>query len=88
VLALSGTLVVDAAITVTVIEVIALLALRSRTGRGIAPRALLANAGAGLALMVAVRAALVGAAWPLIAACLAAAGLAHAIDLAGRWPRR
>jgi hypothetical protein len=86
--ALSGTLIVDAAIAITVIEVIVLLAVRRRTGLGIAPRPLLANAGAGLGLMLAVRAALVGAAWPWIAACLAAAGLAHAIDLAARWPRR
>ncbi len=41
---------------------------------------LLSNVGAGLCLMLAVRAALTNASWPWIAACLAAAGAAHVAD--------
>lgn len=78
---------VDLVIALTVLEGVALTVFHHRTGRGVAPGALLPNLLAGLLLTVALRAALGGAAWPWIAACLAAAGLAHAADLRRRWPR-
>ncbi len=84
---LSGQTLVDVALGITVLEVIVLLVVRQRTGRGIAPQALLANVGAGLFLMLAVRAALVDAPWPWLAGLFAAAGAAHAVDLALRWRR-
>ena len=84
---LSGQTLVDVALGITVLEVIVLLVLRQRTGRGISPRAVLANIGAGLFLMLAVRAALVDAPWPWLAGLFAAAGAAHAVDLALRWRR-
>jgi apolipoprotein N-acyltransferase len=43
---------------------------------------------AGAALLLALRAAITGAAWPWIAAWLAAAGLAHLADLRTRWSRK
>ena len=79
---------VDVALVITLVEVIVLWILsRRRSGRGIAIRALIANVGAGLFLMLAVRAALVGAAWPWLAGLFAAAGVSHAVDLALRWHR-
>lgn len=59
--------------------------LRHARRLGFARRALAANLAAGLALMVALRLALQDAAPVWIAACMAAAGLAHALDLRARW---
>ncbi|HEX2941224.1 MAG TPA: hypothetical protein VHO91_09265 [Rhodopila sp.] len=41
----------------------------------------------GLFLMLALRAALAGAAWPWVPTALAASFIAHVIDLRGRWRR-
>ncbi len=72
---------IDVALAITIVELVVLLVLRRRKASGAAAASLLANVGAGLSLMLAVRAALVGAAWPWLAACLAAAGAAHVADL-------
>ena len=84
---LASQTLVDVAIAITVLEAIVLWILGRRSGGGIATRALLANVGAGLFLMLAVRAALVGAAWPWLAALFAAAGASHVADLVTRWRR-
>ena len=84
---LASQTLVDIAIAITVVEAIVLWILGRRSGRGTATRALLANVGAGLFLMLAVRAALVGAAWPWLAGLFAAAGASHVADLALRWRR-
>ena len=76
---------IDVVIVVTLLEALALAAYHARTGRGIAPRALLPNFAAGLALMVAVRAGLTGADWGVVATGLLVAGIAHAADLRARW---
>jgi hypothetical protein len=67
------------------IEFLALAAYRRRTGRGIPPRLLLGDIGAGMALLAAALAALRGAAWPMVAAALLAALGAHMFDLRQRW---
>ena len=72
-------------LALTGIEGIALLLYRQRTGRGVAARDLLPMLLAGAGLLAAMWAALAGAAWPLIAAFLLAALLAHLVDLSGRW---
>ena len=72
---------VDAIIALTLLEAAALLALRPRW----ALRALLPTLVAGLCLMLALRAALAGAAWPWLALPLLVAGTAHGVDLALRW---
>ena len=59
---------------------------RRRTGRPAPAAGPFLLAGAALAL--ALRFALTGAPWWWIAPLLAAAGAAHALDLARRWPRR
>ncbi len=83
----SGTGVADGVIAIAVLEAIFLIGYRWRTGRGIAVSRLLPNLCAGLLLMLGVRAALAGAAWPWLPACFAAAGLAHLIDIRLRWNR-
>jgi hypothetical protein len=87
VLSVSSSAIVDAALAITALETIVLLAYRLRTGRGIDARAVLANVGAGLFLMLALRAAVTDAGWPWLAICLVAAGVAHVADLSMRWRR-
>jgi hypothetical protein len=79
--------IVDAILVLVAIEAVVLAAWSARTGKGVAPRDLLPNLASGVALFLALRGALVGAAWPWIAACLLAALAAHATDLALRWRR-
>lgn len=76
---------VDLILALVAVEVVALLWLRRRTGRGPDPLGLLANAVAGAGLLVALRAALAEAGPTWIAAALAVAGAAHLADLARRW---
>lgn len=64
----------------------ALLAIHHRrSGRGLEPVALAGILLPGLALLLALRAALTGAAWPWIAGWLLAALAAHLADLRLRW---
>ena len=77
--------IVDLVLAFTVIEGLLLLALHRRTGRGLAPADLLGNLAAGISLMLALRAALVGAWWGWIGLCLAASLVAHVADLHRRW---
>ena len=65
------------------VEGVGLLAYRAMTGRG--PRALIANFGAGAALLAAWRLSASGASTMLVFAALAVALIAHLTDLAARW---
>lgn len=76
--------IVDAILVLVVLEAVFLLSLRWRTGRGPAALPLLCNLGSGAALMLAVRAALVGAAWPIVALCMLVSLAAHLGDLVPR----
>lgn len=80
--------IVDAVIAIMALEALVLLGLRRRRGLGLAAADLLGNLAAGLFLLLALRAALLEAAWPWIAASLAAALPAHLYDLARRWRRQ
>jgi hypothetical protein len=80
-------LAVDIAIGATLLEGFALLALYLLKGKGPAPRDWLGNLLAGLFLMVALRSALAGPEWPLLAGCLVGSLVAHCADLVRRWPR-
>jgi hypothetical protein len=73
----------DLAIAITVLELLVLAVWRRRTG-SLRWSAHAWNLLAGLWLMVALRLVLSDAHWMLAAACLAAAGLAHAVDLRNR----
>lgn len=78
--------VVDLILVFTVLEGLALVAYHRRTGRGPTPADLLGNLASGVALMLALRGALVGAWWGWIGLCLAGSLLAHLADLRRRWP--
>jgi hypothetical protein len=77
----------DVVIAGVLVEGLALVLLHRARGWGLAPRLLLPHLAAGLALMLALRAAMDQAGWPWIALCLAASGLAHGLDLWRLWPR-
>ncbi|RAI57709.1 hypothetical protein DOO78_18070 [Roseicella frigidaeris] len=79
--------VVDLALALMLVEAVALLALRRSRGGGLAPAELLAFLLAGAGLLLALRAALVGAAWEWVALPLVLALLAHLADLGLRWRR-
>lgn len=79
------TLMVEGVIAVTLLEALWLAWRSAGTPRATGPRVWAANLLAGLALLLAVRLVLAQAAWFWVAACLAAAGLAHLADLRARW---
>jgi hypothetical protein len=80
--------IVDLILGLMLLEAIAIGAYHAGTGRGIGPVDLAINLLAGVALLAALRAALTGADWRIIAAILAVAGLLHVADLSRRWKRR
>ncbi len=77
--------IVDVILGLIAAEFVALTLWHRRTGRGVGVADLASALPAGVCLMLAVRAALVGAWWGWVALCLAAAGLAHVADLRRRW---
>lgn len=77
--------IVDGILVLVAIEALVLLGVRARWGRGPAPMALLSNLASGAALMLALRAALTGAAWTGIAAWLIVALGAHLAELVLRF---
>ena len=76
---------VDTILLIVLCEVVVLTLLWQRTRRGIAPVDLIPNILAGTFLLLALRLALGGAGWMFCSASLAAAGVAHLIDLRRRW---
>ena len=76
---------VDLILVLTAIEAVGLVLYWRSRGRGIAPLELLPNLFAGAFLLLALRLALGGAGWQLCCSSLAAAGLAHIVDLVRRW---
>lgn len=79
--------IVDAILVLVAVEALVLLGVRACWGRGPAPGALLINLASGVALMLALRAALTGAAWPGVAAWLIAALAAHLAEMTLRFRR-
>lgn len=82
----SGRLV-DLVLVIVALEMVALGLYWRWSRRGVAFSDLLPNLLAGAFLLLALRLALSGAGWMPCCACLAAAGVAHSIDLARRWRR-
>jgi hypothetical protein len=78
---------VDLILTFTAVEAAALALWHRWTGRGLSPAAIGLMLLPGICLMLALRAALVGSAWPWVPAALAAALVAHLADLRNRWRR-
>lgn len=79
--------VVDAILVLILVQIAGLAWLRHRYRIGPSPRDLWPTLAAGAALLLALRAALVGAHWTVVAAWLALAFVAHLADLHRRWPR-
>jgi hypothetical protein len=77
--------IVELILVVMLVEAVGSLLLNSKLARGIAPASVIFNLGAGAALMLALRAALLHEAWPAIAAWLLMALLGHAGELWVRW---
>ena len=75
----------DLVLAVTILEGLVLTGWHRRTGRGLAPDAILAMLLPGLFLVLALRGALLGAWWGWIALPLLAAFPAHMADLRRRW---
>jgi hypothetical protein len=71
--------IVDLIMLVILVEAFVLLVLWRRSSRALF--GLLANLAAGAALLLALRCVLTGGAWPVTAAWLALAGIAHGVDL-------
>lgn len=69
------------------IEVLLLLVYWQKRGRGVPPRALLLNIGAGGSLMLALRAVLYESGTVWVAFWLLASLVFHVADLAQRWRR-
>ena len=77
--------IVDVILALTIAEAVLLVGYRRWTGGGVPALSIVANLLAGACLLLAVRAALVGAAWYWVASALAASLVAHLADLNLRW---
>ena len=80
----SGRLV-DFILMVVALEAAALVLVWRYARRGVAPGDLLPNLCAGAFLLLALRFTLGGGGWMPACGCLAAAGVAHLIDISRRW---
>lgn len=76
---------IDLILIVVAIEAAVLLLVWRYARRGIAPSDLLPNLCAGAFLLLALRFTLGGGGWIAACGCLAAAGMAHLIDISRRW---
>jgi hypothetical protein len=77
--------IIDLILGLMVLEALTLVAYRKVAGRGIGAAQLSVNLGAGACLLLALRAALTGTEWSVVAVALAAAGFMHVLDIRGRW---
>ncbi len=82
----SGAIIVDLILCVMAAEAVLLVLLRLRSGRGLPVREIVTTLAAGLCLLLALRAALQGAGEVAVTLWLAAAGIAHLLDIVVRWP--
>ncbi|MCG6897639.1 MAG: hypothetical protein LJE61_05510 [Thiocapsa sp.] len=80
----SGALI-DLILGLVLIEAVVLTVVHRFTGRGVAPRDLFGMLLAGVFLLLAVRAALVGADWGWVGLWLMLSLLAHLADVSVRW---
>lgn len=81
----AGGRIVDLILVLVAAECLVLWLCRRFAGRGPGLRPLLPTIAAGTGLLLALRAALAGADWMLVAGALALALAAHLVDLAARW---
>ena len=74
----------DIVLALMAVEAIVLAMIYRRTGRGLRPREIATNLFSGACLVLALRAALVGAGWTWVAAGLLGSLAGHALDLITR----
>ncbi len=79
--------VVDCILVFMAIESIVLIAVHRSSRAGPSPGELIVSLSAGVALLLALRAAVVGSSWPMVAMWLGVALIAHLGDLRLRWTR-
>ena len=79
--------IVDLILVIMIVEALVLYAFARRFGERVPLKGLLLNLAAGACLLLALRAVLTDAAWPLAAFWLGLALAAHLGDLAGRLHR-
>ena len=77
--------IVDLLFAFITLEVLGLAIYRRLTGRGVPFLDLIVSLLAGMALLLALRSALLGSPWPQIAGFLGLSLIAHIADLARRW---
>jgi hypothetical protein len=77
--------IIDGILVLVVVEIVVMILIHKKTGKGLRPLDLILSLLAGIALLLAVRAALIGLAWPAVALLLFLALIAHLVDLARRW---
>jgi len=77
--------IVDLIIGFMLLELMLLIIVRRKTGRGIGTLDLLISLAAGFSLLMALRASLLQGSWMTMAAWLLLALCAHVADLARRW---
>ena len=77
--------VVDAIVALVALEAVLLILWRTRTGGGLSVVGIVANLSSGAALLLCLRMALAGRAFPSVLALLSIALIAHVADLASRW---
>ncbi len=77
--------IVDAILALVLVEAMALILIRRQRKAGLKTGDLVAGLLPGVGLLLALRAALLGDSWPIVALCLAGALIAHVVDLARRW---
>jgi len=80
--------IVDGILALMVLELIVLIIVRKKTGRGLTTGKLMVSLAAGAALLLALRSALAGLPWHNVALWLIVALAAHVLDLKLRWPTR
>lgn len=79
--------VVDCILVFMAIESLGLIAVHRLRRSGPSPRELIVSLSAGVALLLALRAAVVGSHWTMVAIWLVVALIAHLGDLKLRWTR-
>ena len=79
--------VVDCILIFMAIESLGLIAVHRLRRSGPSPRELIVSLSAGVALLLALRAAVVGSHWTMVAIWLVVALIAHLGDLKLRWTR-
>jgi hypothetical protein len=80
--------IVEVILALMLLELIVLIIVRKKTGRGLTTGKLTVSLAAGAALLLALRAALAGRPWQGVALWLIVALAAHVLDLKLRWPSR